>query len=174
VRNLFRKSIVEQSRQVRAEGQSESGYKGMGATVVVLLLKKKRAYLANLGDSRIYRLRKKHLKQLSKDHSVVSELLEKGEITPGEAENHSDQGLITQYMGMEKKEKPHLQTFLLQPKDRILLCTDGLTDMVSDPEISNILIAEPNPQTTAEQLIRAANQAGGHDNITAIVVDWPG
>jgi len=84
IRSLFKKAIVEQSKQLRLEGTSEDGYKDMGATLVVALLRNNRAYIANLGDSRIYRFRKRRLVQLTKDHSVVSELLDKGRIKPEE------------------------------------------------------------------------------------------
>jgi len=172
IRAVFKRSIAEQSRQLWMEGISESGYKDMGATLAAVLLQNHRAYIANLGDSRIYRLRKGRLVQLSKDHSVVSELLREGTIAPAEAANHTAQGEITHYVGMEEPARPYVRSFALKKADRLMLCTDGLTDMVSDKQIASVLVAEGNPQAACEQLVRAANNASGDDNITVVVVDW--
>ncbi|MHC4623806.1 MAG: Stp1/IreP family PP2C-type Ser/Thr phosphatase [Planctomycetota bacterium] len=174
VRTLLKNTISEQNRQLLLEGDSETGYKGMGATLVVALLKDARAYIANLGDSRIYRLRRNRLRQLTKDHSVVSELVDKGKIKPEEAENHADAGRITGYVGMEEEVTPCVRSFMLSKDDRLLLCTDGLTQMVPDERISDILQSHPDSQTACETLVNAANLAGGLDNITVVIVDWPG
>lgn len=172
VRSLFKRTIVEQSRQLQMEAESETGYKGMGATLVLLLLMGGRAYIANLGDSRIYRLRNNEFLQLTKDHSVVSELLDKGKIDIAEAQDHADAGQITHYMGMEEKVTPFVRTFALKKDDRLLLCTDGLTDMVDDKSIAAILASKAGCQAACDALVAAANTAGGCDNITAVVVDW--
>ncbi|UCG48743.1 MAG: serine/threonine-protein phosphatase [Phycisphaerales bacterium] len=174
IRALLRESIPEQSRQLRLEGTSESGFKDMGATVVVALVQKARCFVANVGDSRAYRLRNGRLVQLTRDHSVVSELLEQGRIEPEEALNHAAQGQITRYMGMEKRAWPHVRSFGLKKGDRILLCTDGLTDMLDDTAIGAVLRRQSAPQAACETLLGSANNAGGHDNITVLVVDWLG
>jgi serine/threonine protein phosphatase PrpC len=172
IRNLFKKAIREQSRQLNLEQTSETGFKDMGATLVVALLRKDRAYIANLGDSRIYRFRDRRLVQLTKDHSVVSELLDKGKIKPEEAENHEAQGEITHYVGMEDKAMPHIRSFHLKKGDRILLCTDGLTDSIDDKTIAAILAKKQQCKEACQTLVDAANAVGGHDNITVVVVDW--
>lgn len=171
IRAMFKKAISQQSSHLRMEADSESGYKGMGATLALALLRNCRAYIANIGDSRVYRLRKGHFVQLSRDHSVVSELLEKGKIEPDEAEDHSAQGEITRYMGMEEKAKPFVRTFELKKNDCLLLCTDGLTDMVDEKEIAAYLKEHSDPQKVCNALIETANSAGGHDNITVIVIN---
>ena len=172
IRTLFKKAIREQSRQLNLEQTSETGFKDMGATLVVALLRKGRAYIANLGDSRIYRLRNRRLVQLTKDHSVVSELLDKGKIKPEEAENHEAQGEITHYVGMEDKAQPHIRSFQLKKGDRLLLCTDGLTDPVDDKSIAAILANNQQCKQACQALVDAANSAGGHDNITVVIADW--
>ena len=172
IRSLFKKAIGEQSRQLNLEGTSETGYRDMGATLVVALLRKERGYIANLGDSRIYRFRTKRLVQLTRDHSVVSELLDKGKIKPEEAENHEAQGVITDYMGMEDKARPHIRSFQLKTGDRLLLCTDGLTDSIDDKAIATILAKNQECKQACQALVDAANAAGGHDNITVVIVDW--
>jgi serine/threonine protein phosphatase PrpC len=172
VRVLLNKLIAEQSKQVQLEGTSETGFRDMGATLVIVLLRKGRCFVANIGDSRAYRLRKDRMVQLTRDHSVISELIEKGRIGPQEAVNHDAQGQITRYIGMEEKAHSHVRSFILKKGDRLLLCTDGLTDMVTDKEIAVILKADRDPQDACESLIAAANKAGGHDNITTLVIDW--
>jgi protein phosphatase len=172
IRNLFKKAIREQSRQLNLEGTSETGFKDMGATLVVTLMRKDRAYIANLGDSRIYRFRKGRLVQLTKDHSVVSELLDKGKIKPEEAENHEAQGEITHYVGMEDKARPYIRSFQLKKGDRLLLCTDGLTDSIDDKAIAAILVEKQECKEACQALVNAANAVGGHDNITVVIVNW--
>jgi len=174
IRSLLERMIAEQSKQLQLEGTSESGYRDMGATLVIALLRKGRCFVANLGDSRAYRLRNGRMVQLTRDHSVVSELIEKGHIEPEEAADHDAKGQITRYIGMEEKARSHVRSFALKKADRILLCTDGLTDMVADKDIAAILNAEADPQSACKSFIAAANKSGGHDNITTLVIDWFG
>jgi len=172
IRALLERMIAEQSKQLQLEGTSETGFRDMGATLVIVLLRKGRCFVANIGDSRAYRLRKGRMVQLTRDHSVVSELIEKGRIEPEEVADHDARGQITRYVGMEEKASSHVRSFTLKKGDRILLCTDGLTDMVADKDIAAVLKAETDPQAACESLVAAANKAGGHDNITALVIDW--
>ncbi|MFC1739311.1 PP2C family protein-serine/threonine phosphatase, partial [Planctomycetota bacterium] len=174
IKSLLKRAVLEQNRQLLMEAKSESGYEDMGATLVAVIIKAGRAYIANLGDSRVYRLRKGRLVQLTKDHSVVSELLRKGRIEPEQAEGHEASGQITHYIGMEEKPVPYMHSFTLKGKDRLLLCTDGLTDMVDDEAITDILKKQTDPQSAGVQLVNTANEAGGFDNITAVIVDWLG
>jgi len=172
IRWLLKNAIAEQSRQLHLEGTSESGYKDMGTTIVLALLWNRRCYIANIGDSRAYLLRKGRLRLLTRDHSVVSELIHSGQIEPDQADTHPAQGQITRYLGMEDKARAFVRSFALKNNDRLLLCSDGLTDMLPDETISEILSAQRDPQLACTSLIAAANAAGGHDNITAIVIDW--
>jgi protein phosphatase len=172
INKLLRKAIAEQSRQVHLEGSSETGFRDMGATLVIAHIRRHRCHIANIGDSRGYRLRNAKLTQLTRDHSVVSELIEKGALHPAEAENHAAAGQITRYIGMPEKPKAHVRSFTLKKADRLLLCTDGLTDMLPDRQIKEILVANTDPQAACDELVKAANHAGGHDNITVLVIDW--
>ena len=174
VRSLLERMIAEQSKQLQLEGTSETGFRDMGATLVIVLLRKGRCFVANIGDSRAYRLRKGKMAQLTRDHSVVSELIEKGRIEPEEAANHDARGQITRYIGMEEKARSHVRSFTLKKSDRLLLCTDGLTDMLDDKSIAAVLLSENDPQTACKSLVSAANKAGGHDNITTMIIDWLG
>ncbi|MFH1716550.1 MAG: Stp1/IreP family PP2C-type Ser/Thr phosphatase, partial [Planctomycetota bacterium] len=172
IRTLLKRAIAEQNRQLHLEGTSESGFKDMGATIVIALFRKDRCFVANVGDSRAYRLRAGRFAQLTRDHSVVSELIEQGRIEPEEAPDHPASGQLTHYIGMEEKARPHVLSFGLRKNDRILLCTDGLTDMVSDEEIAAVLKADADPNAACSELVTAANKAGGHDNVTTLIVDW--
>jgi protein phosphatase len=174
IKSLLCRSIAEQSRQLWLEGTSESGFKDMGATLVTVLLRNNRCFVANLGDSRAYLFRKGRLSQLTHDHSVVSELIRQGRIEPEEAQGHDAQGQITSYIGMEEQAHPYVCSFLLKKNDRLLLCTDGLTDLVNDEDITAILQKESNSQLLCKALIDAANVAGGYDNITIMTVEWNG
>lgn len=174
IKSLLSKSIAEQSRQLWLEGTSETGFEDMGATLVAMLVRNKRCFVANLGDSRAYLFRKARLSQLTRDHTVVSELVQQGHIEPEEAENHDALGQITAYIGMEEKPHPYVCSFMLKKNDRLLLCTDGLTDMIDDENIAVILQKEPDSQAVCEELVNAANAAGGYDNITVLTVNWNG
>lgn len=172
VRQMFSKVIIAQSNHLWMEGTSEIGYKYMGATVVVALIRAGRAYVAGLGDSRIYLLRAGKLKQITKDHSVVSELIEEGHIEPEEAADHEATGQLTHYIGMDDEAEPCVRTLALEQSDKLLLCTDGLTDMVDDETISHVLQNGQNCLEICKELINKANKAGGHDNITVVVVEY--
>jgi protein phosphatase len=172
VRRLLKKAVGFHSKELYHEGQSEAAPAGMGATVVLCLLLDGRCYAVNVGDSRLYRLRNNTLLQISHDHSYVNELIRTGQLTPDQAAGHPDSAVITQYMGMPANTRPHIRSFELHPGDRLLLCTDGLTDMLGGVAIKSILLENPDPQTAVQTLIDQANRAGGHDNITAIAIHW--
>lgn len=174
IRRLLKETILHQSRHVQREGDSESGYVGMGATLVLILFSGDRVYAANVGDSRIYRLRNGWLKQFSEEHSLVSELIDAGQITPEEAVSHSAQGVVTQYMGMPEAVAPHVRSATLKPGDRLLLCTDGLTDLVNDQVIAETMMTHAEPEAACRTLVDAANRAGGSDNVTVLLVVWTG
>lgn len=174
VRNLLKRAVGFHSRELYHEAQSESGPSGMGATVVLCLLLNGRCYVVNVGDSRLYRLRKKRFVQVSHDHSFVNELIQNGQLDPNSAFGHPDSAILTQYMGMPAETRPHIRSFGLKPGDRLLLCTDGLTDMLPDEAIKAVLLDNPDPRQAVRQLTDRANAAGGYDNITAVLIDWLG
>jgi serine/threonine protein phosphatase PrpC len=172
IRRIIESSVIDQSKELYSEGLSESGYKDMGATVAMAMLYGDRAYICNLGDSRIFRFRKGHLFQVSRDHSVVGELLSQGKLENHEIHDHEAAGQITHYVGMEEKAIAHTRSFKFKKGDRLLLCTDGLTDVVDEHCIAKILLDCSEPNEACRRLVSAANKAGGHDNITAVVIDW--
>jgi serine/threonine protein phosphatase PrpC len=168
----LRDGIMEFSGRLRDKSADQMGLKGMGATVVLVLLRGGKAYIVNMGDSRAYLYRKYRLKQLTEDHSVVGILLRNGDITRDEAKTHPARGRLSRYVGMEGEVYPDVRTLGMKAGDRLLLCSDGLTNMVSDDEIALVLAEGSDPQSACEALVKAANSAGGADNITVIVVDF--
>jgi protein phosphatase len=150
---------------------SGEGKPGMGTTLTAAILVGTNLLLAQVGDSRAYLLHNGGLQQLTRDHSFVEELVEIGEITRAEAAVHPKRSLITRALGSDVNTEPDIYELEVAPGDRLLLCSDGLSTMVSDETICDILMQMPDAQQAADTLIAQARQAGGHDNITAIVVD---
>lgn len=145
-------------------------YRGMGATVVAVQVEGDRMSVAHVGDSRAYRLRSGQLEQLTNDHSFVAEQVRRGLMTQQEAEQSQLQNVLLRALGQEPEVEPEVSEELVLDGDTILLCSDGLTRELSDAEIAAILAHSEDADTAANRLIDAANQAGGNDNITAIVL----
>ncbi len=143
---------------------------GMGTTADVCLVDFDMLYIVHVGDSRVYRLREGSLSLLTKDHSLVQELLEKGLITEEEAESHPDKNVITRAVGTNQKVKTDFLATDIRTGDILLMCSDGLSNMLTEREIKNLLISGENPEEITDNLLSAANLNGGRDNITAIVI----
>jgi protein phosphatase len=165
-------SIRHLNRQIFQHASEVQEYRGMGATIVSCLVKKSSAYIAHLGDSRIYLLRQGVMEQLTDDHSVVSMLQKLGKLTQKQVKSHPMKHVIMRFVGMEADFPPDVKQINLQAGDRILLCSDGLTDMLSDREIGQILLDETNLTSVCAKLVNEANAAGGRDNITVVVVQY--
>jgi serine/threonine protein phosphatase PrpC len=142
----------------------------MGSTLVIAVLDGATLHLANVGDSRIYLVNKDNIQQLSTDHSLVERLVASGQITREEARTHDKKNVIYRTMGDKLNLEVDKSKHTLVQNDYLLLCSDGLSGMVDDPYLQNIIMNAPSPQQACEDLIKAANAAGGEDNITAIVV----
>ncbi len=145
--------------------------KGMGTTVTAALLQDARLVIAQVGDSRAYLLHHGTLQQLTRDHSLMQDLIDAGEITAEQARIHPQRNYITRALGTAPTVQVDTYDLNVSPGDRLLLCTDGLSGMVNDHDLADTLSAVADPQKCVDALIRQANEAGGHDNITAIVVD---
>lgn len=165
-------ALSDLSLQVYEHGRDHPGQAGMGATVVTVVIRGPRALIGHLGDSRVYCLRDGHLRALTHDHSVVRYLVDLGEISEEEARRHPARNQISRYVGMSGEVLPDVSCVELQSRDRLLLCSDGLTEMLTETEIVKLLSAHTSPIDACEALVVAANAAGGTDNVTVLIVDW--
>ena len=143
---------------------------GMGATLTVAWIADSRLSIGHVGDSRIYLLRSGALQQLTSDHSLVAEQVRRGILTASEAEQSNLQSVLLRALGTQPEVEVDSEEVALFPGDVLLLCSDGLTRMATEPEIAGALQAEPQPQRAAEKLVALANEGGGVDNVTVIVV----
>jgi len=143
---------------------------GMGATLTAAWIDGTKLSIAHVGDSRAYLLRSGSLLQLTRDHSLVAEQVRRGILTAAEAEESEMQSVLLRALGAQPEIEVDAEEHVLFPRDVLLLCCDGLTRMVTEPEIAGTLQAETNPTSAAEKLIALANERGGLDNITVIVV----
>ncbi len=150
------------------------GREGMGTTCTAALLEGDHLVIAQCGDSRAYLLHAGRLQQLTRDHSLVADLIERGEIRPEEARGHPWRSYITRALGLDPRIHADTYELSVAADDRLLLCSDGLYSMVEDDRIAQILSSNPRPQQAADALVEAALQAGGSDNVSVIVVDATG
>jgi serine/threonine protein phosphatase PrpC len=161
--------IALSNRNIRQEQSQNPALAGMGTTLTTLLLRKGQAFLAQIGDSRAYLLRSGKFKQLTIDHSFVAEQIAAGILTHEQARSSPYRHVITRALGIDEEVQADFTAHKAHKDDRFLLCTDGLTEMVGDAEIGNIL-AEAPPELAVRKLLSTANDKGGVDNITAVVV----
>jgi serine/threonine protein phosphatase PrpC len=187
VRTL-REAIIHASNMILAESETDIEKKGMGATCACAWVIDDQMYTATVGDSRIYLIRGDQIQQISTDHTWIQEALSAGLLTPEETRNHPNAHVIRRYLGSRQIVEPDTrlklsatdddaqaeanQGYRLQPKDQILMCSDGLTDLVNDDEILQALKTKGQEQAV-ESLIALANQRGGHDNITIVTLGLP-
>ena len=150
-------------------GESDS-YKGMGTTLVAATVKNDAVYVVNVGDSRLYKIGDK-IEQITEDHSLVEEMVRMGEISKEQARNHPDKNIITKAMGVSDTVEPDYFDTDLQKGECLLMCSDGLTNMVSYRQIKEIVELRTDLESCAKELIRAANQNGGRDNIAVVLIE---
>ncbi len=153
--------------------QSRPELDGMGTTVVAVLIRGSVAYVSHVGDSRLYLFRDGSLQAVTRDHSVVQEMIEKGQITEEQAKTHPRKHFITRALGVSHDENGEFDTLDLQNGDRLLLCTDGLTNMADRQVVENIL-TDSSIEDAVPALIQAALDRGGTDNVTVVLVDIDG
>ena len=161
--------------RVWAQSEDEPELAGMGTTVVAIGIVEEdsevRLAIVNVGDSRAYRLSGGQLDQISDDHSLVGELFREGRLTADEARAHPQKNIVTRAVGIDRYVAVDEFQILPRTGDRYLLCSDGLTDELTEDDIASVLRTVAEPEAAAEDLVRQANEAGGRDNITLIVVD---
>ncbi|GAK46921.1 serine/threonine protein phosphatase [Secundilactobacillus oryzae JCM 18671] len=163
------KNVQAENEAIIEKSQKYEDLRGMGTTIALAVLLKDRMIIANIGDSRGYLLRAFELNQITEDHSLVNELVKRGELSKKEAANHPQKNVIIRSLGISSDADLDTYTLPLETGDLILLCTDGLTNMVSDDEIKEILLQNISAKDKCQQLIDKANTAGGLDNITVLI-----
>lgn len=168
---IMRKAIQMANHTISHTAATQPLFQGMGTTIVALLYYHNRLSVGHVGDSRLYRLRDGQFEQLTTDHSLVQDMLNKGYINQEEAKSSAHKNLVTRALGIESSVEVDIQEFDTIPGDIYLLCSDGLSDMISDDHIKNITSKHQNNLDKAStELIKQANYAGGEDNISVILV----
>ncbi|KAA6230457.1 Stp1/IreP family PP2C-type Ser/Thr phosphatase (plasmid) [Chlorobium phaeovibrioides] len=167
-------AVHEANRQVFEKGLSAPEYSGMGCTLLVAFIDKSTLHVCHVGDSRLYVIDKKKIIQVSTDHSVVMELVQAGQMTKAEARHSYLKNQLTQALGTSPVVRPEYIQRTLKKGDTVLLCTDGLWDMLSDEEIYTIVRKGAKPEEICSKLISKANEAGGNDNITVVIATISG
>ena len=171
--NRLAVAIEKANERVMAAVAAQPWLKGMGTTVVAGLMNEKILALAHVGDSRAYLYRGGQLSRLTDDHSWVHEQVAAGILTEDEAKSHPLKNVVTRALGGGPSVAPDLQELAFQPGDLFLFCSDGLTTMLADEEIAEAVAAQPDPEKLTRTLIEEANERGGVDNITVVLVHVP-
>jgi protein phosphatase len=169
LREVLREAVEDACQSIYQAAQGDPALAGMGTTVTAALLAGRNAYVAHVGDSRCYLVRRGHIYQVSEDHSLVNEQLKAGAITADEARHSRFKNIITRSVGFEADVTVDMMGLEVEPGDRLVLCCDGLSNLVDDEEIMEVAGAAPLEAAPA-RLIGIANARGGDDNITVIVV----
>jgi len=188
-RHLIENAVNEASEAIAAHSSTNEELKGMGSTCVIVWIIADKLYTAYVGDSRMYLMRGGRIQQMSIDHSWVQEAIEKGIITPEMAHDHPNVHVIRRYLGSPVPPDPDFRLTLfdgegahhpennqgvqLLPNDVVLLCSDGLTDLVWNDEILEVVRSKPSLKEAARALVDLANERGGHDNITVVLISAP-
>ena len=168
---VLRHAIETANMEILERAQQDEALKGMGTTMVVATIVGHYAYVANVGDSRLY-LIQGQIRQVTRDHSLVQEMVRMGELKPEEARNHPDKNIITRALGAERTMDIDFFDLKMEPDSTILMCSDGLSNMVEDSKIEEIILdkTEELPRK-GEELLEEANRNGGKDNIAVILVE---
>ncbi len=169
VESRLRSLVLEANARINALAQSDDALAGMGTTVTAAYVDEGELAIAHVGDSRMYRLRDGSLERLTDDHTLVEELVRQGKLTPEEAEHHPQRSIITRALGPEPGVEPDSFTWPGRDGDVYLICSDGLTGMVPEARVAEILTASGSLPAAGRALVDAANEAGGRDNITVIL-----
>ncbi len=168
IENLLRSAVVSANTEVYLQSTKSSDFKGMGTTVVVAFVKEDSVFILHIGDSRAYKLFNGTLQQLTVDHSMVQSLVDSGQISEEEARVHPKKNIITRALGVGELVTSDFDVFDFENNSVILLCSDGLSNYMIDSDIKDELMSLD--ETVAQRLINGANQGGGGDNITAVVI----
>ncbi len=167
--DLIRGAVTKANASLMAQAKSDTSLSGMGTTVVIATIVDDCMYVANVGDSRLYLLRDE-LTQITRDHSLVQEMVRMGEMDASEAKSHPDKNIITRAVGAFEDLAIDFFEEHVEPGDVILMCTDGLSNMVDDTDIRQMIQTGRDVVEKVQRLVEAANRGGGKDNITVAVI----
>lgn len=163
-------AVSAANEAIFSRAQKNRRLSGMGTTLVVLATREKHVWVLNVGDSRCYHFRNGHLEQLTRDHSLVEEQVRLGRMTPSEAEHSQWKNVITRALGTQSQVTPDVFELEAEPGDIFMLCSDGLTRELTDSVIESLLSRDLSLESLSSQIVEAAKKAGGHDNITCLLV----
>lgn len=166
---ILKEAIKKANEILVIEAKEDPEKSGMGTTVVAATIIDRRLYLANVGDSRLY-VANETMKQISKDHSYVAEMIRMGRFTPDDERIKTKKNVITRAVGAAEKVKPDFFEVDLKEGDTVLICTDGLSNMVTDERMHQIILLSNDAEETARTLVNEANKNGGQDNITVLII----
>ena len=168
---IIEEAIQTANRELIQKARQDETMAGMGTTVVVVTVIGDKAFVANVGDSRMYVIGKEKISQITRDHSLVEEMVRMGELAKDAAKDHPDKNIITRAVGAAQDVDVDFFEVELYPQDYILMCSDGLTNMVEDEDIRRIVQSQRDVAERVEKLVETANDHGGQDNITVVVIE---
>ena len=166
---ILKRAMIFANNEIYKAANQDPDLSGMGTTMVVAVVQDNKLYVANVGDSRLYVVNDE-IKQITMDHSRVEELIRNGELERKKGRNHPEKNIITKAMGSKDEVIPDFFEIKYNRRDKILLCSDGLSNMVEDDEIRDIVVEHTNLDTVTQALIDRANYYGGSDNISVVVI----
>ncbi|SNR90757.1 protein phosphatase [Anaerovirgula multivorans] len=170
VKGVIFEAFNRANKEIYNRSKEDFDCEGMGTTVTMVLIIDKRVYIGHIGDSRAYLLREEVLQQITEDHSLVAELVRNGSITEREAMRHPQKNIITRSLGTDENLKVDIFSMDLNKGDILILCTDGLTNFVDKEELKKAVLEEDDCFESCSNLVSLANQRGGYDNITVLIV----
>ncbi len=171
IHNLITTAVINANALVYQKSKQSPDLAGMGTTVVLTVIKDDMAYIAHVGDSRAYHINENTIRQITKDHTMVQYLIENGEITVEEAKDHPKKHLITRAVGVEETVSVDYNEFEIQKGDKVLVCSDGLSNLVNEDEILSVVSEHASLSDAVDTLISLANERGGNDNVTVVIME---
>ncbi len=171
--NELRAAVNRANEAIISEAKMHRECEGMGTTLSLAIADGRSLHVANAGDSRVYIVNAREIFQVTRDHSLVQEMVDRGELLPEEAKHHPRKNVITMALGVYEEVTPDIGCLTMEPGDTVLLCCDGLINHVEDQDIQRVVVETSDPQTACEILIALANKGGGTDNISVILARAP-
>lgn len=170
IKEIIREAIERSNTKIHKKSLKDKNLEGMGTTLLIVYISKDRLYIGHVGDSRLYYITAESIEQLTEDHSLVNALVKSGQLSLEEAKKHPQKNMITRAVGAAAIVESDILSYDYIKKDKILLCSDGLSNMLEDKKIYNIMNSSENIDEICDNLISEALKLGGNDNITTVVV----